>query len=134
MIKWFKKSNSFLMCSVLLIIQFSISYLFFFFVFNSWFEKSTDTTELHTFLMFPLSVDIYRLQYFYFYDSLLLTWHKFHIFHLKCAFSINSFVCVGSMQNIMELVTGNHTWLGLSYKKEDNEWKWEDGSSPSSEL
>ncbi|XP_044241340.1 natural killer cells antigen CD94-like [Ursus arctos] len=38
------------------------------------------------------------------------------------------------LKNIMELVTGNHTWLGLSYKKEDNEWKWEDGSSPSSEL
>uniref|UniRef100_A0A7N5KIJ8 Killer cell lectin-like receptor 5 n=1 Tax=Ailuropoda melanoleuca TaxID=9646 RepID=A0A7N5KIJ8_AILME len=38
------------------------------------------------------------------------------------------------LKNIMELVTGNRTWLGLSYKEEDNDWKWEDGSSPSSEL
>ncbi|KAF3816341.1 hypothetical protein GH733_014514, partial [Mirounga leonina] len=35
------------------------------------------------------------------------------------------------LKNIMKLITVNRTWLGLSYKKEDNEWKWEDGSSPS---
>ncbi|XP_027450465.1 NKG2-D type II integral membrane protein-like isoform X1 [Zalophus californianus] len=38
------------------------------------------------------------------------------------------------LKNIMKLITVNHTWLGLSYKKEDNEWKWEDGSSPSPGL
>ncbi|XP_045869220.1 natural killer cells antigen CD94-like isoform X5 [Meles meles] len=38
------------------------------------------------------------------------------------------------LENIMKLITVNHTWLGLSYKEEDNEWKWEDGSSPSPEL
>ncbi|XP_044084455.1 natural killer cells antigen CD94-like [Neovison vison] len=38
------------------------------------------------------------------------------------------------LENIMKLITVNHTWLGLSYKEEDNKWKWEDGSSPSPEL
>ncbi|XDB50749.1 hypothetical protein AB1E18_004311 [Capra hircus] len=32
---------------------------------------------------------------------------------------------------ILKLLAVNHTWLGLSYKEEDNEWKWEDGSRPS---
>ena len=36
-----------------------------------------------------------------------------------------------SMQCILKLLAVNHTWLGLSYKEEDNEWKWEDGSRPS---
>uniref|UniRef100_A0A8C6G0R5 C-type lectin domain-containing protein n=1 Tax=Moschus moschiferus TaxID=68415 RepID=A0A8C6G0R5_MOSMO len=35
---------------------------------------------------------------------------------------------------ILKLLAVNHTWLGLSYKEEDNEWKWEDGSLPSSAL
>ncbi|CAI9166244.1 unnamed protein product [Rangifer tarandus platyrhynchus] len=35
---------------------------------------------------------------------------------------------------ILKLLAVNHTWLGLSYKEEDNEWKWEDGSFPSSGL
>ncbi|XP_070263970.1 C-type lectin domain family 12 member B-like [Myotis yumanensis] len=38
------------------------------------------------------------------------------------------------LKNIMKLLAVNHTWLGLSYKKADNEWKWEDGSSPSPDL
>ncbi|XP_047598787.1 NKG2-D type II integral membrane protein-like isoform X3 [Lutra lutra] len=38
------------------------------------------------------------------------------------------------LENIMKLITVNHIWLGLSYKEEDNKWKWEDGSSPSPEL
>ncbi|XP_040091103.1 killer cell lectin-like receptor 6 [Oryx dammah] len=32
---------------------------------------------------------------------------------------------------ILKLLAVKHTWLGLSYKEEDNEWKWEDGSLPS---
>lgn len=32
---------------------------------------------------------------------------------------------------ILKLLAVNHTWVGLSYKEEDNEWKWEDGSRPS---
>ncbi|KAJ8790953.1 hypothetical protein J1605_021047 [Eschrichtius robustus] len=35
---------------------------------------------------------------------------------------------------IMKLLAVNHTWLGLSYKEEDNQWKWEDGSLPSPSL
>ncbi|XP_045320780.1 C-type lectin domain family 9 member A-like isoform X2 [Leopardus geoffroyi] len=37
------------------------------------------------------------------------------------------------LKNVMELIAVGPTWLGLSYK-EDNEWKWEDGSSPSPGL
>lgn len=36
--------------------------------------------------------------------------------------------------NILKLLAGDHTWLGLSYKEEDNQWKWEDGSLPSPGL
>uniref|UniRef100_A0A4W2HGH0 Killer cell lectin-like receptor 5 n=1 Tax=Bos indicus x Bos taurus TaxID=30522 RepID=A0A4W2HGH0_BOBOX len=32
---------------------------------------------------------------------------------------------------ILKLLAVNQTWLGLSYKEKDNEWKWEDGSLPS---
>ncbi|XP_063094669.1 C-type lectin domain family 9 member A-like [Cavia porcellus] len=35
------------------------------------------------------------------------------------------------LMNIMKLLSGNRTWLGLSYKEEENQWKWGDGSSPS---
>ncbi|XP_019291990.1 C-type lectin domain family 9 member A-like isoform X2 [Panthera pardus] len=38
------------------------------------------------------------------------------------------------LKNVMELIAVGPTWLGLSYKKENNEWKWEDGSSPSPGL
>ncbi|CAD7681413.1 unnamed protein product [Nyctereutes procyonoides] len=38
------------------------------------------------------------------------------------------------LKTIMKLIAVNRTWLGLSYKEEDNEWKWEDGSSPSPRL
>ncbi|XP_070350482.1 C-type lectin domain family 12 member B-like [Equus asinus] len=38
------------------------------------------------------------------------------------------------LTSIMKLLAANHTWLGLSYKEEDNKWKWEDGSFPSPEL
>nr|XP_031526526.1 C-type lectin domain family 12 member B-like [Vicugna pacos] len=38
------------------------------------------------------------------------------------------------LMNILKLLVGNHTWLGLSYKEEDNQWKWEDGSLPSPGL
>nr|XP_044612039.1 C-type lectin domain family 12 member B-like isoform X3 [Equus asinus] len=38
------------------------------------------------------------------------------------------------LMSIMKLLAENHTWLGLSYKEEDNKWKWEDGSFPSPEL
>ncbi|XP_005379676.1 PREDICTED: killer cell lectin-like receptor 6 [Chinchilla lanigera] len=39
-----------------------------------------------------------------------------------------------SLMNIMELLSGNHTWIGLSYKQEDNQWKWVDGSPPLLDL
>uniref|UniRef100_A0A8C3WR49 C-type lectin domain-containing protein n=1 Tax=Catagonus wagneri TaxID=51154 RepID=A0A8C3WR49_9CETA len=35
---------------------------------------------------------------------------------------------------IMRLLAVNHTWLGLSYQEEDNQWKWKDGSLPSPGL
>ncbi|XP_033263990.1 C-type lectin domain family 12 member B-like isoform X1 [Orcinus orca] len=35
---------------------------------------------------------------------------------------------------IMKLLAANHTWLGLSYNEEDNQWKWVDGSLPSPGL
>ncbi|KAF0880346.1 KLRA5 protein, partial [Crocuta crocuta] len=38
------------------------------------------------------------------------------------------------LKNIMELIAEGPTWLGLSYREEDNEWRWEDGSSPSPGL
>ncbi|XP_045366201.1 C-type lectin domain family 12 member B isoform X2 [Camelus dromedarius] len=38
------------------------------------------------------------------------------------------------LMNILKLLAGDHTWLGLSYKEEDNQWKWEDGSLPSPGL
>uniref|UniRef100_G3ULL2 C-type lectin domain-containing protein n=1 Tax=Loxodonta africana TaxID=9785 RepID=G3ULL2_LOXAF len=33
--------------------------------------------------------------------------------------------------NFLKLFKANRTWLGLSYKEEDSDWRWEDGSSPS---
>ncbi|XP_044918575.1 C-type lectin domain family 9 member A-like [Felis catus] len=38
------------------------------------------------------------------------------------------------LKNVMELIAVGPTWLGLSYREKDNEWKWEDGSSPSPGL
>ncbi|XP_060049487.1 natural killer cells antigen CD94-like [Erinaceus europaeus] len=35
---------------------------------------------------------------------------------------------------IMNLLAVNHTWIGLSYKKEKSKWMWEDGSLPSSDM
>lgn len=35
------------------------------------------------------------------------------------------------LMNIMRQLAVNHTWLGLSYHEEDNQWKWKDGSLPS---
>nr|XP_012788847.1 unnamed protein product [Sorex araneus] len=35
---------------------------------------------------------------------------------------------------IMNLLAVNHTWLGLSYRKEIGEWKWNNGSLPSPSL
>ncbi|TKC52161.1 hypothetical protein EI555_018139 [Monodon monoceros] len=40
----------------------------------------------------------------------------------------------GNLEYIMKLLAANHTWLGLSYNEEDNQWKWEDGSLPSPGL
>ncbi|XP_070478251.1 natural killer cells antigen CD94-like [Equus przewalskii] len=40
----------------------------------------------------------------------------------------------GILMSIMKLLAENHTWLGLSYREEDNKWRWEDGSFPSPEL
>uniref|UniRef100_H0XLA3 C-type lectin domain-containing protein n=1 Tax=Otolemur garnettii TaxID=30611 RepID=H0XLA3_OTOGA len=39
-----------------------------------------------------------------------------------------------SLMNITKLLSVRQTWIGLYYKKENNEWKWEDGSSPSPSL
>ncbi|XP_057560114.1 C-type lectin domain family 1 member B-like [Hippopotamus amphibius kiboko] len=38
------------------------------------------------------------------------------------------------LMSIMKVLAANHTWLGLSYKEEDNQWQWEDGSLPSPGL
>ncbi|XP_053412704.1 C-type lectin domain family 9 member A-like [Nycticebus coucang] len=39
-----------------------------------------------------------------------------------------------SLVNITKLLLVRRTWIGLYYKKDNNEWKWEDGSSPSPSL
>lgn len=39
-----------------------------------------------------------------------------------------------TLMNIMPLLSVSHAWLGLSYKQEANEWKWEDGSTASPDL
>ncbi|KAM9673659.1 killer cell lectin-like receptor 6 [Trichechus inunguis] len=36
--------------------------------------------------------------------------------------------------SFLKLFVANHTWLGLSYEEEDNQWRWENGSSLSLDL
>lgn len=68
-------------------------------------------------------------RWLFFYDS-FISWHKF-ILVTSYALLIRNFMYSVFMQNIMKLLSGNRTWLGLSYKEEENQWKWGDGSSPS---